>query len=130
RQMLLMLEDITTGKGTLETLTLLEELAHNVLKGSLCGLGKTAPNPVLATLRYFKDEYLAHIDGKCPAGECTDLLKFTINDKCIGCTVCAIKCPVKCITGERKHLHVIDQSACIKCGVCLDVCKFKAVDRG
>jgi NADH-quinone oxidoreductase subunit F len=129
RQMLLMLEDITSGKGTAQTLIDLEELARAVTKGSLCGLGKTAPNPVLSTLKYFKDEYIAHINGTCPAGECTDLMKYYINDKCIGCTACALKCPVKCISGEKKKRHVIDTAACIKCGVCMQTCKFGAVER-
>lgn len=132
RQMLLMLEDITEGRATAETIPLLEKLAHTVRIGSLCGLGKTAPNPVLSTLKYFRHEYDAHVkEKKCPSGSCTSLVNITINpDKCIGCTVCALKCPVKAIKGEKKQKHLIDQSICIKCGVCIDACKFKAIKRG
>ncbi len=132
RQMLLMLEDITEGRATSETIPLLEKLAHTVRIGSLCGLGKTAPNPVLSTLKYFRHEYDAHVkEKKCPAGSCSSLVNITINpDKCIGCTVCAMKCPVKAIKGEKKQKHVIDQSLCVKCGVCIDACKFKAIKRG
>jgi len=129
KRMLEILTRITEGKGELEDITRLEELAENIIKGSLCGLGQTAPNPVLTTLRYFKDEYLAHIvDKKCPAGVCTALLKYRINpDKCIGCTACARKCPVGCISGSVKQVHEIDQAKCIKCGACLKACKFDAV---
>ncbi|MDD5020514.1 MAG: NADH-quinone oxidoreductase subunit NuoF [Endomicrobiaceae bacterium] len=132
RQMLLMLEDITEGRATEETIPLLEKLAHTVRIGSLCGLGKTAPNPVLSTLKYFRHEYDAHVkEKKCPSGSCTSLVNITINpEKCIGCTVCALKCPVKAIKGEKKEKHVIDRSICVKCGVCIDVCKFKAIKRG
>ncbi len=131
RQMLLMLEDITEGRATEETIPLLEKLAKAVQIGSLCGLGKTAPNPVLSTLKYFRDEYDAHVkDKRCPAGECTSLVNFKITDKCVGCTVCAMKCPVQAIKGERKQKHKIDVSKCIKCGVCIDACKFNAVVRG
>jgi NADH-quinone oxidoreductase subunit F len=129
RQMLSLLKDITTGNATMETLDILKDLAQNVSKGSLCGLGKTAPNPVLSTLNYFYDEYKAHIvDKKCPAGECTDLMEYNIDSTlCKGCTLCARKCPNDAITGEVKKAHVIDNSKCIKCGVCKDVCKFNAV---
>ena len=131
RRMLEILERITTGKGKLEDLDRLEELAENIIKGSLCGLGQTAPNPVLTTLRYFKDEYKSHItDKKCPAGVCTALLTYeVITDKCTGCTACARKCPVKAIAGEVKKPHQIDQNKCIKCGVCYDVCKFAAITK-
>lgn len=129
RQMLTILSDITKGNATMKTLDLLKELAENVQKGSLCGLGKTAPNPVLSTMKYFYDEYKAHIiDKKCPAGECTDLLEYQINENlCKGCTLCAKKCPNAAIEGEIKKVHKIDQSKCIKCGVCIEVCKFNAV---
>lgn len=131
KQMLLMLEDITEGRADENTIPLLEKLAKAVQIGSLCALGKTAPNPVLSTLKYFRNEYDAHVkEKKCPAGECTNLVNYSINDNCKGCTVCALKCPVKAIKGERKGKHTIDTSICIKCGVCMDVCKFQAVERG
>jgi NADH-quinone oxidoreductase subunit F len=131
RQMLLMLEDITEGRADENTIPLLERLAKAVQTGSLCALGKTAPNPVLSTLKYFRDEYDAHVKEKrCPAGECANLVNYSINDKCIGCTACAVKCPVKAIKGERKQKHAIDTALCIKCGVCINVCKFQAVVRG
>ncbi len=132
RRMLEILTRITEGKGVLEDIARLEELAVNIIKGSLCGLGQTAPNPVLTTLRYFKHEYLAHIEEKrCPAGVCTALLRFEIiPDKCIGCTACARKCPVQCIFGEVKQPHVIDQDKCVKCGACYKACKFDAISKG
>jgi len=119
---------ITEGGGVQEDLENLRQLGEQIKKTSLCGLGQTAPNPVLSTMRYFMDEYEAHIlHGKCPAKVCTALITFGINDACTGCTVCARKCPVGAITGERKELHVIDQSLCTKCNVCFEVCKFDAV---
>lgn len=129
KRMLEILTRITEGKGEMADIETLQELSENIIKGSLCGLGQTAPNPVLTTLRYFKDEYIAHIvDKKCPAGVCTALLNYSINaDKCIGCTACARKCPVSCIAGSVKHVHEIDQSKCIKCGACQKACKFDAV---
>ena len=131
RQILIMLEDITEGRADENTISLLEKLAKAVQLGSLCALGKTAPNPVLSTLKYFRDEYDAHVKEKrCPAGECAELVNYVITDKCVGCTLCAVKCPAKAIRGERRQKHVIDAAACIKCGVCMDVCKFKAVARG
>jgi NADH-quinone oxidoreductase subunit F len=131
KQMLLMLTDITNGKANEGTLVLLEQLAKAVMVGSLCGLGKTAPNPVFSTLRYFKDEYDAHVkDKRCPAGECVNLLSYTITDKCVGCGLCAAKCPVKAISGEKGKKHIIDSSKCVKCGVCMASCKFGAVARG
>ncbi len=131
RRMLEILTRITEGKGEPEDIDRLEELATNIIKGSLCGLGQTAPNPVLTTLRYFKDEYLAHIEEKrCPAGVCTSLLRYEIiPEKCIGCTACARKCPVNCISGTVKQPHVIDQSLCIKCGACYESCKFNAITK-
>ena len=131
RRMLEILTRITEGKGEMADIEKLEQLSVNIIKGSLCGLGQTAPNPVLTTLRYFKDEYLAHIvDKKCPAHSCTALLKYEIiPEKCIGCTACARKCPIKCISGTVKQPHIIDQNACIKCGACFTSCKFKAVTK-
>jgi NADH-quinone oxidoreductase subunit F len=129
-QMLLILTDITEGRATTNTLPLLEELAKAVAIGSLCGLGKTAPNPVLSTLRYFKDEYDAHVkDKRCPSGECVKLLNYQIVDKCIGCGLCATRCPLKAISGKPKERYKIDASKCIKCGVCKDSCKFNAIVR-
>lgn len=129
RRMLEILTRITEGKGVMEDIQTLEDLATNIIKGSLCGLGQTAPNPVLTTLRYFRHEYLAHIqDHKCPAASCNALLKYeVIADKCVGCTACARKCPVNCIAGAVKQVHEIDQDKCIKCGACLKTCKFGAI---
>ena len=132
KRMLEILARITEGKGEPEDIERLEELASNIIKGSLCGLGQTAPNPVLTTLRYFKDEYLAHIEEKrCPAGVCTALIRYEIiEDKCIGCTACARKCPVSCISGAVKQPHFIDQEKCIHCGACYKACKFNAIRKG
>ena len=130
KNMLKILEKIVAGKGELSDLDLLEELAHTVKDGSLCGLGKTAPNPVLSTLKYFKDEYIAHIvDKKCPAGVCTAMKTIVIDeDKCKGCTKCARTCPVGAIEGTVKQPHHIDQNKCIKCEACLNSCPFKAIE--
>lgn len=131
KRMLEILEKITKGEGTVQDIERLEHLGKTIKETSLCGLGQSAPNPVLSTLRYFKEEYLAHvIDKKCPAGVCSDLVSYTINENCTGCTLCARKCPVHCISGERKEQHTIDQSSCIRCGECYQVCHFDAVTKG
>ncbi len=124
-----MLEKITSGNGTLEDIDKMEKLCYYIKNNSLCGLGQTAPNPVLSTLRYFRDEYIAHVkDKKCPAGVCTKLLSYKIlEDKCKGCTACARKCPVGAISGTVKQPHTIDSNKCIKCGACMDTCKFGAI---
>ena len=129
KRMYEILDKITKGQGTLEDLDKLEELAYYIKDNALCGLGQTAPNPVLSTLRYFRDEYVAHVvDKKCPAGVCKDLLSFTIDpEKCKGCTKCAKNCPAGAITGEKKEAHTIDPTKCVKCGVCMDNCKFEAI---
>ena len=130
KRMLEILEKITDGNGTEEDLEELENLSVVVQDASLCGLGQSAPNPVVSTLQYFRDEYIAHVrDKKCPAGACSSMARYVINDKCIGCTVCVGACPVSCISGERKAMHVIDQTVCIKCGACVDKCKFGAIVR-
>lgn len=129
KQMGNLLDDIIQGRGTAQTLDLLEKLALAVKKGSLCGLGKTAPNPILSTLRYFRAEYEAHVFQKtCPTKQCKSLLTMSIDaSKCKGCTLCARKCPTGAISGELKKAHRIDPAKCTKCGICKDVCKFDAV---
>ena len=129
RRLLEMLTKITEGKATLEDLDKMEELCYYIKDNSLCGLGQTAPNPVLSTLKYFRDEYIAHVvDKKCPAGVCKKLLSFKIvADKCKGCTACARNCPVNAISGAVKTPHIIDTSKCIKCGACIEKCRFGAI---
>ncbi len=129
KQMLALLDDIIEGRATMETLDLLEDLAAAVQKGSLCGLGKTAPNPVLSTLKHFREEYLAHVlDKRCPSGKCKALVRLTIDkDLCKGCMLCIAKCPVGAISGEKGKPHHIDDGLCRKCYICVEACKFKAI---
>lgn len=129
RSLMNILEKITLGNGTAKDIKQLKEIAHAMQKGSLCALGQTAPNPILSSLKYFPEEYKAHIEDKrCPAGKCKKLIRYEIDaNKCIGCTACSRKCPVGAISGEVKKPHKIDNTACIKCGVCKQTCKFSAI---
>ena len=129
-QLCRILDDICSGRGTMADLDLLEELGSSVKQAALCGLGQTAPNPVLSTLKYFRDEYVAHIrDKRCPAGVCRELVTYAIlADKCTGCGACLRRCPADAVAGEKKQPHVIDDSKCVRCGVCADACKFGAVE--
>ncbi len=130
KRLLEYLDKITKGQGTMEDLDEMEALCYYIKDNSLCGLGQTAPNPVLSTLKYFREEYVEHVKNKrCPAGVCKDLMQYVISDKCTGCTLCSRKCPTNAITGKVKEKHIIDQTKCIKCGVCFDVCKFKAIEK-
>ena len=131
KRLLEILTKITDGKGTMEDIDKLEELCYNIKASSVCGLGQTAPNPVLSTLQYFRDEYIAHVKDKvCPAGVCKALAKYTIiADKCKGCSLCSRQCPVGAISGKVKEPFVIDQDKCIKCGVCMSSCKFGAIEK-
>ncbi len=127
--MLGILEDISVGKGKMSQIDELKELASVVKSASLCGLGQTAPNPVLTTLRYFRDEYEAHIrDHKCPAGVCKELISYSIDaESCTGCHACVRVCPTGATSGEKKEVHTINKKKCIKCGACYETCKFDAV---
>ena len=121
--------DISDGKGKEEDIRLLEKLAQATKDASMCGLGQTAANPVLSTLRYFRDEYIAHVKDKtCPAGVCKELITYSIlEDKCTGCLACIKVCPQEAISGELKKVHVLDQEKCIKCGACFEACQFDAI---
>ena len=132
KRMLEILERITRGEGRDGDIELLEELAEKIKDGSMCGLGQTAPNPVLSTLRYFRDEYVEHIVNKrCPAGVCKALLNYKIDPvKCKGCTLCARSCPAGAIVGTVRQPHTIDVSKCVKCGACMEKCKFGAISKG
>jgi ferredoxin len=128
RRILDILEKICEGKGTLADIDRLELLCEEVMKNSLCGLGQGAPNPVVSTLKHFREEYIAHVvEKRCPAKVCKALISYQIEPACTGCMVCARNCPVEAITGERRQLHVIDDETCIRCGICAQVCNFNAV---
>lgn len=129
-RMLQILEKITSGKGSEADIALLEELAHSTKSGSMCGLGKSAPNPILTTIRYFRDEYMAHINGHCPTGKCKDLITYSITDECIGCTKCAQRCPSLAIEAKPYEVHSIDNEKCIKCDICREICPVNAVITG
>ncbi len=131
RRLLELLDKIIAGNGTLEDIDKMEELCYYIQKNALCALGQTAPNPVLSTLKYFRDEYEAHVvEKRCPAGVCKKLLRYEIDpDKCKGCTACARKCPVGAIEGKVREAHVIDKAKCIKCGACMETCKFGAISK-
>jgi NADH:ubiquinone oxidoreductase subunit F (NADH-binding)/NAD-dependent dihydropyrimidine dehydrogenase PreA subunit len=126
-RMLEILDKICNGKGTLSDLALLEELGEKIKIGSMCGLGKSAPNPVLTTIRYFRDEYLEHINGHCPTGKCKNIITYTITDDCIGCTKCAQRCPSFAIEAKPYELHYVDNEKCIKCDICRQICPTNAV---
>jgi len=126
--MLDILNRLCSGEGREDDLATLEQLAHSVRHGSLCGLGKTAPNPVLSTLRYFRDEYTAHLEGCCPAGKCAALIAYRVTDECSGCTICAQHCPTGAITFTPYQKHKIDVDRCVRCGTCRSKCPEDAIE--
>jgi ferredoxin len=126
--MLDILENLCRGSGEPGDIEKLEHLATVIREGSLCGLGKTAPNPVMSTIKHFRAEYEAHIEGRCPAKKCKDLITYSINDNCIGCTLCAQKCPVGAITMKPYEKHTIDTEKCSTCDTCRQVCSMNAVE--
>jgi NADH:ubiquinone oxidoreductase subunit F (NADH-binding)/ferredoxin len=128
RMMLNILEDLCAGRARPEDLVKLEEIAQKTRDRSLCGLGKTAPNPVLTTLKYFRDEYEAHLQGKCPAGHCRELIKYSVSSRCIGCTICAQQCPFDAIPINPYQRQEINQDKCQKCGACLAACPSEAIE--
>ena len=123
------LDDICRGQGEEDDIEMLIDLGQYMTTASLCGLGTTAANPVLSTIRHFRNEYESHIlDGKCRAGVCKELFDYAVDpDKCNGCSLCRIKCPEKAVSGEKKKQHTIDMEKCIKCGICFNACKFEAI---
>jgi len=127
RRMLDILDRLCAGKGVQGDIERLEELAHSVAGASLCGLGRTAPNPVLSTIRYFRSEYEAHLNGGCPAGKCHALISYAVTDDCIGCTLCAQTCPVEAIPFTPHERHVIDDAACVRCDMCRGICPVAAI---
>lgn len=131
KRLLEILDRITEGRGKTTDMELLEDLSRDIIAASLCGLGQTAPNPILSTLKRFRGEYEAHIfEKRCPAGVCKALLTYTIDEaKCTGCTACSRVCPVIAITGEKKKPHRIDQALCVKCNSCFEACKFKSIKK-
>ena len=129
KRMLDLLDKISTGKGKPEDIVKLEELAKSVQKSALCGLGKTAPNPVLSTLKYFRDEYDEHIEGICRTGTCKDMINYVITEDCMGCTKCAKACPSDAIAYTPYEQHTIDVDKCVKCGLCINECSFNAIKK-
>jgi len=127
KRMLDILDKITSGKAEIDDIDKLEQLALNIKKSALCGLGKTAPNPVLTTIKYFRKEYEEHINGVCPTGVCKAMVKYVVDDKCTGCTKCAKACPVDAIPYTPYQVHTIDIEKCVQCGLCIDECSFDAI---
>lgn len=129
RRMLDILDRLCSGKGKKEDIDMLEQLAVSITKGAMCGLGKTAPNPVLSTLKYFRDEYEEHLQGICRTGTCKDMVKYVVTDDCVGCTKCAKACPSDAIEYTPYQKHVIDIRKCVQCGLCIDECSYQAIKK-